>query len=142
TLRVDYNITSKLNTWVRYINDFDRDTTGATNNNTNVGQLKNAQGQFAPLIIDHPNPGHGYGVGITYTINPTMVNEFTFGKSYNNWSYYAHDQSQLDRATMANPPSFDNFLTDPKFLDDQNKARPSGLTPGSQNFQIGIQNFS
>ena len=28
TIRVDYNLTSKLNTWVRYINDYDLDTTG------------------------------------------------------------------------------------------------------------------
>jgi len=135
TLRVDYNMTSKLNTWFRYINDFDRDTTGT------FGALENSSGQFAPLVIDHPNPGHGYGVGITYTISPTMVNEFTFGKSYNTWDYYAHDQSQLSRSNMGNPPSFDNFATDPKFLADQNKPRPT-LSPGSQNLQIGIPDLS
>ncbi|HEV3199594.1 MAG TPA: carboxypeptidase-like regulatory domain-containing protein [Bryobacteraceae bacterium] len=135
TVRVDYNVTSKLNTWVRYINDYDLDTTAT------FGALQNAQGQFAPLTIDHPNPGHGYGVGITYTISPTMVNEFTFGKSYNTWDYYAHDQSQLSRSTMGNPPSFNNFATDPAFLADQNKARP-GLSPGSQNLQIGIPELS
>ncbi len=132
---MDYNPTSKLTAWARFINDFDLDTTGA------LGEVKGSSGTSV-LAIDHPNPGHGYAVGITYTISPTLVNEFTFGKSYNNWSYYAHDQAQLDRSTMANPPSFDNFLTDPKFLADQNKVRPSGLTPGSQNFQIGIPNFS
>ena len=135
TLRVDYNVTSKLNTWFRYINDYDLDTTAT------FGELKNASGQYAPLTIDHPNPGHGFGVGITYTISPTMVNEFTFGKSYNTWSYYAHDQSQLDRSTMGNPPSFNNFATDPAFMADQNKPRP-GLSPGSQNLQIGIPDFS
>ena len=135
TLRVDYNVTSKLNTWFRYINDYDLDTTAS------FGELKNSSGQFAPLTIDHPNPGHGYGVGITYTINPTTVNEFTFGKSYNTWDYYPHDQSQLDRSTMGNPPSFDNFATDPKFLADQNKPRP-GLSPGSQNIQIGIPDLA
>ncbi|HEY2015420.1 MAG TPA: carboxypeptidase regulatory-like domain-containing protein, partial [Bryobacteraceae bacterium] len=131
TLRVDYNITNKLTSWFRYINDYDLDTTNS------FGDLKNASGQYAPFAIDHPNPGHGYGVGITYTISPTMVNEFTFGKSYNTWSYYAHDQSQIDRSTMGNPPSFNNFATDPAFLADQNKPRP-GLSPGSQNLQIGI----
>ena len=30
TIRVDYNPTSKLNTWVRYINDYDLDTPAAT----------------------------------------------------------------------------------------------------------------
>ena len=36
TLRIDYSVTSKLNTWFRYINDYDLDTTGA------FGALKNA----------------------------------------------------------------------------------------------------
>ena len=131
TVRIDYNMTSKLTSWVRYINDYDLDTTGGG------PQARTASGQFADLAIDHPNPGHGWGVGITYTISPTMVNEFTFGKSYNTWDYYAHDQTQLDRARMGNPPSFNNFLTDPRFVADQNKPRPT-LTPGSQFFQTGI----
>ena len=135
TMRIDYNITSKLTSWVRYINDYDFDTTAT------FGELRNASGNFAPLTIDHPNPGHGYGVGITYTISPTMVNEFTFGKSYNTWDYYAHDQSQIDRARMGNPPSFLDFANDPNFKADQGKPR-AGLSPGSQNFQIGIPDFS
>ena len=132
---MDYNVTSKLNSWVALHQRLRSGYHAAT------FDLKNAQGQFAPFAIDHPNPGHGYAVGITYTISPTMVNEFTFGKSYNTWDYYAHDQSQIDRSTMGNPPSFDNFATDPKFLADQNKARP-GLSPGSQNLQIGIPNIT
>ena len=135
TIRVDYNPTSKLTTWFRYMNDYDLDTTGT------FGALKNDSGQLAPLTIDHPNPGHGYGVGITYTISPTLVNEFSFGKSYNTWDYYAHDQTQIDRARMANPPSFNNFATDPNFVKDQNKPR-GGLSAGSQNFQVGIPDFS
>jgi hypothetical protein len=135
TLRIDYNVTSRLNAWFRYINDYDLDTTAT------FGALQNAQGVSSPLAIDHPNPGHGFGVGITYTITPTMVNEFTFGKSYNTWDYYAHDQTQIDRARMGNPPSFNNFTTDPNFQNDQNKPRPT-LSPGSQNFQIGIPDFS
>ena len=109
TLRIRLQPDVRLNTWARYINDYDLDTIGGG------FPLKNAQGQFAPFALDHPNPGHGYAVGITYTISPTLVNEFTFGKSYNTWDYYAHDQSQLDRATMGNPPSFANFTTDPNF---------------------------
>ena len=105
--RIDYNVTQKLNTWVRYDNDYDLDNTSGG------AAMKNSQGQWVPYSSDHPNPGHGYAVGITYTISPTMVNEFTFGKSYNNWSYYPHDPTQLARANMGNPPSFDNFTTDP-----------------------------
>ena len=137
TVRIDYNLSSKLTSWVRYINDYDLDTTASP-----VMGLKNAAGQVSPLAIDHPNPGHGYGVGITYTISPTMVNEFTFGKSYNTWSYYVHDQTQLDRITMGNPPSFNNFATDPLYVADQNSTRLAGLGTGSIFYQTGVPNLS
>ena len=95
---------------MRYINDYDLDTTAPK-----LPDIELRRASSPPFLIDHPNPGHGYAVGITYTISPTMVNEFTFGKSFNTWDYYAHDQSQISRSTMGNPPSFDNFATDPKF---------------------------
>jgi hypothetical protein len=127
TARLDFNLTSKLTAWARYISDYDMDQTN--------GGLpeKNAAGQFVASSTDHPNPGHGWGVGITYTISPTMVNEFTFGKSYNSWNYYPHDESQMARSSMGNPPSFNNFATDPNFVADVNQPRPT-LTPGHQNF--------
>jgi len=136
TVRIDYNVTSKLSTWVRYINDYDLDQTSG-----NIA-LKNSQGNFVPWSADHPNPGHGYGVGITYTISPTMVNEFTFGKSYNSWDYYAHDASQTDRSMMGNPPSFDNFATDPLFTNDVNKQKPAGLGSGSVFYQTAVPNIA
>jgi hypothetical protein len=143
TLRIDYNVTPKLSTWVRYINDYDLDQIGPTNSSSsNNFALKNSQGNAVPFSADHPNPGHGYGVGITYTISPTMVNEFTFGKSYNSWDYYAHDQSQLDRSMMGNPPSFDNFATDPLFTSDGKKQKPAGLGSGAIFYQTGIPNIS
>ena len=135
TARVDYNILPKLNTWIRYINDYDLDIQGNT-------PLNNGQGVSTPVAIDHPNPGHGYGVGITYTISPTMVNEFTFGKSYNSWDYYPQDQSQLARSVMGNPPSFDNFATDPLFTSDMNKQRPAGMGSGSVFYLTGVPNLS
>jgi hypothetical protein len=136
TLRIDYNLTSKLTSWVRYTNDYDQDTTGSA-----PGQFQNSSGQFAPFVIIHPNPGHGYGVGITYTITPTMVNEFTFGKSYNTWDYYPQDDAQLARSNMGNPPSFDNFLTDPRFVADMSSPRPT-LSNGSAFFLTGIPQVS
>lgn len=135
TARVDYNITSKLNAWVRYINDYDLDVQGNT-------PLNNGQGGSTPVAINHPNPGHGYGVGVTYTISPTMVNEFTFGKSYNSWDYYPADQSQIARSLMGNPPSFDNFSTDPLFTSDTNKQRPAGQGTGSVFYLTGVPNLS
>jgi hypothetical protein len=134
-IRIDYNMTSKLTTWVRYINDYDLDTQGG------IG-LANASGNFLPLAINHPNPGHGYGVGITYTINPTTVNEFVFGKSYNSWDYYDADPSQIARSNMGNPPSFDNFATDPNFVNDKNSTRPAGMGTGPIQYEVAIPNLS
>jgi hypothetical protein len=135
TIRFDTNLTSKLTAWARYINDYDlqTDTNGSgANNSAGIGQ-KNSAGTWINASYAHPNPGHGYAVGITYTISPTMVNEFTFGKSYNTWDYYPTDISTLARANMGNPPSFDNFTTDPNFVNDVSGVRP-GLAPGAQNF--------
>ena len=51
TLRVDYNVTSKLNTWVRYINDYDLDYTGG-----NIA-LKNSAGPVGAVVQRSPKPG-------------------------------------------------------------------------------------
>ena len=50
TIRVDYNPTSKLNSWVRYINDYDLDTTGSF-------ELKNSSGPVRALRHRSPEPG-------------------------------------------------------------------------------------
>src|SRR5215472_649346 len=47
TLRVDYNVTSKLSAWVRYINDYDLDYTGG-----NIA-LKNSKGNWVPWSNEH-----------------------------------------------------------------------------------------
>src|ERR1035438_5709763 len=132
-VRIDWNVTSKLTTWFRYINDYDNRNGGG-----GIG-LKNGAGQVTPYSADYPEPGHGYGVGITYTINPTTVNELTIGKNWGTYDTYAHDPTQLARSTMGNPPSFDNFATDPNFVNDMNSWRPSGLAPGNENYSVFIQ---
>ena len=135
TARVDWNVTDKMTMWARYGHDYDLDDTSP------ALPAKDSTGAWPVQSVDHPNPGHGYGLGATYTISPTLVNEFTYGQSWDTWSYYPHDQSQLDRANMGNPPSFDNFATDPNFTKDVNQARPE-LSPGSQLFQVGVPTAS
>ena len=139
TLRFDMNLTSKLTAWARYINDYDLQDDCGTQ--TSPSATANCIQQYDPSTktwvnsyYEHPNPGHGYGVGITYTISPTLVNEFTFGKSYNTWSYYPNDANTLARSNMGNPPSFDNFATDTNFVNDTGSARPAGLGTGPLNF--------
>ena len=136
-LRIDYNMTSRITGWFRWGNDYDQDGTGASM------PLKNSTGSFAPTQIIHPNPGHNYAVGVTYTLTPTLVNEFTFGKTWNTWDYFPADQSQFARSNMGNPPSFNNFATDPAFINDTASVRPT-LSPGSHAYMMGFPpvNFS
>ncbi len=131
-IRFDTYLTSKLTGSFRFIRDYD------LRKGTSLGMmLKNAKGEWAPYTEHAPNPGHGYSVGITYTITPSMVNEFTFGKSWNSWNWYASDPSQLDRKNMGNPPSWNDFAKDPNFIKDQNLKRPT-LSPGSQNYAVYV----
>ncbi len=133
-IRIDANPTNKMQAWWRYVNDYDLQQTSA-----NLGML-NSAGKWEPYSEDHPNPGHGHGVGVTYTISPTLVNEASFGRSYNTWDWYPHDPSQLDRKRMNNPPHWFNE-NDPSFKNDGNLARPN-LPPGAQNFAVWIPNIS
>ena len=134
--RIDFNPTSKMLTWIRYVNDYDLQV---TNNNNGLGLLGSDK-TFSPYAEDHPNPGHGYGIGITYTVSPVIVNEFTFGKSYNTWSWYPHDPEQLNRANVGSPPHwFDE--KDSSFTSDQNLPRPN-LPPGNQNFAFWAPGMS
>ncbi len=126
--RFDAMLTSKLTTWVRYVNDYDFWVTSGN------FEMLNSKNQWTPYSEDHPNPGHGWGLGATYTISPTVVNEFTFGKSWNSWDYYPTDPSQLDRSRMANPPHW----FDEKHPSFKNDGKRPGLPPGPQNFVVAI----
>ena len=104
-LRVDFNPTSKLSTYFRYINDHD-DMTALYVGVQFSSDVGGTLGQTGMAPIDHPNPGHGYSGTATYSITPTLVNEFTVGESWNTWSYYTTDGGKSqDRSLIPNIPS-------------------------------------
>ena len=133
--RFDGYLTSKLNAYYRWGNDFD-DTEASWGVELLTPSQNNA---WLPYTEKHPNPGHGHAVGITYTISPTMVNEFLFGKSWNGWEWYVKYEDQLDRAQMNNPPHWydDN---DPQLNDIAN--RPGGNGPGHWNYAKYVPQMS
>ncbi|MBZ5583466.1 MAG: carboxypeptidase regulatory-like domain-containing protein [Acidobacteriia bacterium] len=150
-LRIDANVTSKLTAFFRYGNDYDNWQT-SFNIPLFTPSLKDsckslAAGDrtahpecWAPYSEDHPNPGKNKAIGFVYTITPTLVNEFTFGKGYNTWDYYSHYQDQMDRTLMAEPPKW----FDPKagdFGKDGSLPRPY-MSPGAQNFVYGVPSVS
>jgi len=112
TVRFDWNINVKNRVFARYSQDYDRDL-------TNFGiPVRDTSGNYTPTAAVFTKPGHGYAIGLTTTISSTMVNEFTFGKIFNGIGYYEANDSQVQRSNMGNPPSFDNFATDPLFNDN------------------------
>jgi hypothetical protein len=103
-LRVDVNPTSKLSGYFRYINDHD-DMAALYQGVQFSSDVGGALGQTGIAPIDHPNPGHGYSGTATYSFSPTLINEFTVGKSWNTWSYYTDDGGKSeDRGLLPNPP--------------------------------------
>ena len=92
-VRLDANITSKLNGYLRWGHDYD-DTKAIFQNG--VGFLKSQYG--GDLTEDHPNPGHGEVGSVNYIFNPTLINQFTYGKTRNNWAWFEVDPKAVDRS--------------------------------------------
>jgi hypothetical protein len=103
-LRVDVNPTSKMSGYFRWINDHD-DMAALYQGVQFSGDVGGALGKAGIAPIDHPNPGHGYSGTLTYSFSPTLINEFTVGKSWNTWSYYTDDGGKSeDRSLLPSPP--------------------------------------
>jgi hypothetical protein len=103
-LRVDTFITSKLSGYFRWINDHD-DMAALYQGVQFSSDVGGTLGQAGIANIDHPNPGHGYSGTVTYQFSPTLINEFTVGKSWNTWSYYTLDGGKTeDRSLLPAAP--------------------------------------
>jgi hypothetical protein len=124
--RFDGYLTSKLNAYYRWGNDFDD-----MEDRFNFERWTPSENAWIAYREKHPNPGHGHAVGITYTISPTVVNEFLFGKSWNGWEWYVKYEDALDRSRMNNPPHWYSD-SNPQF--DDIATRPGGNGPGHWNF--------
>ncbi|MEO8594373.1 MAG: carboxypeptidase regulatory-like domain-containing protein [Candidatus Solibacter sp.] len=135
TLRLDWNITDKLNSFVRYSQDYDRDRTGWGI------PVKDSAGSYNPFSVNFNRPGHGYAVGLTYTVTPTVVNEFTFGKIWNGIGWYVYDETQTNRSNMGNVPSFNDLSKDPLITNDVGH-RWLESSEGQKNFANYVPNVS
>ena len=133
--RADVYLTSKLSAYARWIHDFD--------------DLQNVPYQEFPWSsccrVDHPNPGHGYAASITDTISPTTVNDFTFGKSFNTWSWYNESPAQIDRSIIGLPTLFSHNFTGETNVNGEHNYIPSisfgSNTPNTADYQIGDADY-
>lgn len=121
-IRIDTNLTPKLSGYFRFVHDIDV-----------LDQIFQAGVTWIGTIQRHPVSGKGYAAQITYTIGPTMVNEFLFGKSYNTLKWWMVDDSEVTRDKMGNPPKWYPIPTnaDPLFMRDFVPAVSFGSTPVS-----------
>ena len=98
-IRGDYNITSKLTGFFRYINDYDTSNIlyDGVQFSSDVGGVLGSQG-ISPIV--HPNGGHGYATTLTYTISPTMVNEFTYASDWDQYTYTSLDNYKSEDRSL------------------------------------------
>jgi len=92
-IRADIRPNDKIYGYFRYINDFDDEVS-----------VFNGVQWTTCCLVQHPNPGKGYSATVTWAVTPTTINEFTYGKSFNSWSWYTMDEKGIDRSNIGNPP--------------------------------------
>jgi hypothetical protein len=95
-IRIDYNVTSSLQVYWRYVQDKDEQ-------NTPYGLWVNGGINYALTPTTFGQPGKGHVFHVTKSFSPTVVNEFIFGKSHNNLYFYPQDPSLIDRSKVGNP---------------------------------------
>ncbi len=98
-IRVDYNLTSKLTGFFRYINDYDTSQLlyNGVQFTSDVGGVLGQQG-ISPIV--HPNGGHGYATTLTYTVSPTLVNEFTYASNWDQYTYTSLDNYKSEDRSL------------------------------------------
>jgi len=98
TIRIDANPTSRLHAYWRFIQEPE--------------SQDNAWGQWftgSNYLLQYARlwrPGRGNAFSATYTVSPTLVNEFTYGRSYSHIYYNVLNPEQLTRDKMNNIPQW------------------------------------
>jgi len=99
-LRGDIYATSKLSGYFRMVRN--RDTQDALYQGIQWSESTTKKG--ATMAQNHTNPGEGEAVSATYVFTPNTINQFTFGHSHNEWTYWTKDHTLIDRSLFGNVP--------------------------------------
>jgi hypothetical protein len=92
-VRLDMIINSKLNGYIRWGHDADDWIEIFQSSQFLVGPTGN-------LTQDHPAPGHGILGSVNYVASPTLVNQFTYSKTLNHWSWFETDPAAVNRSVL------------------------------------------
>lgn len=96
--RIDANITSTLSAYFRFNNDMDKQDQPWGNWTTSMNWLLSS--------LSFNQPGYGYTAHVTKIFSPTLVNDFSFGKSHNHLSAVPSDPSKWQRSLLGIPELF------------------------------------
>lgn len=137
-VRIDWNPTSKISSYVSYIQDNDAF-------NPDWYQLVN----WPALPVRHPQPGHGIIGSATYIFSPTLINQVTFGYQWDTWSWYlaSGDLAAMNPSNIGNPPLLLAKPTQPQGVNGYDNIMPGfsfgGDLPNmaSYNGTSGIINY-
>lgn len=110
-LRVDYSPKQNLQTYVRISNNADEQ-------HAPYGVWVNGSVNFPLTPIVFRQPGRGATFHSTFTLSPTLFNQFIFGVSQNKLTFFPEDLSKVSRAGTG--------IDIPQFHPDLN---PDGLIP-------------
>ena len=115
---------SKLTGFFRFINDADTSNIlyDGVQFSSDVGGVL-GQGGIAP--IQHPNGGYGYATTLTYTISPTMVNEFTYASNWDQYTYTISDNYKSEDRSLV--PGLPVLFPPPGVLAPAYRRVPSSL---------------
>lgn len=126
-IRLDANLTPTLSAYFRFSNDADNQNVPWGNWITSMNWL------LSPITFNQP--GHGYTAHLTKVFSPTLVNEFTFGKSYNQLEATAKDVEAFSRSKIG----LGEWFGDTDFVPNISfGTRAGGISTATVNF---IGNF-
>src|SRR5262249_874950 len=95
--RMDVNVTSTLQVFVRVMEDY-----SGLNSAWGNWVKGSANYDLTPIVWDRP--ARAFTLHATKTISPTLVNEASVGKTFNGVYIKPLDPSKVDRARIGNPP--------------------------------------
>jgi hypothetical protein len=133
-LRIDGNITSKLNATFRWMRDYDTSVVlyDGVQFTSDQGGVLGQQG-IAP--INHPNGGQGYLGSLTYTMTPTLVNESSIAVNWDMYNYIPADNYKSEDRSLV--PGLPALFPVPTAKDNGTQSAVNGYNNILPTFSFG-----
>jgi hypothetical protein len=135
-VRIDMNFWNSFQAYYRFIKDKDEQ-------DTPYGMWVNGSLNYDLTPTRFGQPGKGHVIRTNKIFSPTVINEFTFGKSRNNLYFFPVDESLMTRDKMGNPKQWyeDSYIDKNYGPNIQFGGQPANPVYLSWGNQVGGGNF-